>query len=83
MKPTQETYSAFQMAYEYFNKELFDGSLPECLITLQRKDKRVGGYFWSRRFAETESGERTDEIAINPQNIKGGVYRVGAFYSGA
>jgi hypothetical protein len=37
MKPTQETYSALQTAYEHFNRELFGGALPECLITLQRK----------------------------------------------
>jgi hypothetical protein len=29
MKPTQETYSALQAAYEHFNRELFGGALPE------------------------------------------------------
>ena len=70
MKPTQETYSALQTAYEHFNQELFDEALPECLITLQRKEKRVHGYFWSQRFEEIGSGQRTDEIAMNPQHFK-------------
>jgi hypothetical protein len=71
MKPTQETYSALQTAYEHFNRELFGGALPECLITLQRKERRVLGYFWGQRFEEIgESGQRTDEIAMNPQHFK-------------
>ncbi len=70
IKPTQETYSALQAAYEHFNQELFEGALPECLITLQRKEKRVYGYFWSQRFEEIGSGEKTDEIAMNPQHFK-------------
>lgn len=70
MKPTQETYSALQAAYEHFNQELFDGALPECLITLQRKEKRVLGYFSSQRFEDMGSGEKTDEIAMNPQHFK-------------
>jgi hypothetical protein len=69
MKPTQETYSALQMAYEFFNRELFGGALPECLITLQRKEHRVYGYFWGRRFKEIGGEQRTDEIAMNPQHF--------------
>jgi hypothetical protein len=68
-KPTQETYSALQAAYEHFNRELFGGALPECLITLQRKEKRVYGYFWGRRFEEIGGAGRTDEIAMNPQHF--------------
>ena len=69
-KPTQETYSALQTAYEFFNAALFSGTLPDCLITLQRKEKRMHGYFWSQRFEETGSGQKTDEIAMNPQHFK-------------
>jgi hypothetical protein len=68
-KPTTETYSALQAAYEHFNRELFGGALPECLITLQRKEKRVYGYFWGRRFEEIGGLGKTDEIAMNPQHF--------------
>lgn len=67
--PTQHTYEALQHAYDYFNEELFDGQLKNCLITLQRKDKRSLGYFWFERFAEVKGKARTDEIAINPQRF--------------
>ncbi|HVJ35163.1 MAG TPA: SprT-like domain-containing protein [Terriglobia bacterium] len=63
MEPTRETYQALQRAYDYFNKELFADSLPNCLLTLQRQ-RRTYGYFSADRFAG--SAGRTDEIALNP-----------------
>jgi hypothetical protein len=33
---TQAEYRAFQQAYDFFNAELFAGSLPPVLVTLQR-----------------------------------------------
>ena len=64
MKPTAETYAELQRAYDTFNTELFDGELPECLITLQRK-KKTYGYFHAERFANKQ-GDKTHEIALNP-----------------
>lgn len=64
MKPTAETYNELQLAYDTFNAKLFDGLLPECLITLQREN-RTYGYFSSERFANRH-GAKTDEIALNP-----------------
>ena len=49
----------------YFNRALFDGQLPNCLITLQRS-KRSYGYFCGDRFGRTD-GLVTDEIALNPR----------------
>ncbi|MDP3008226.1 MAG: SprT-like domain-containing protein [Methylococcales bacterium] len=64
MKPTTETYAELTWAYDVFNQSLFDGKLPNCLITLQR-EKHTCGYFSSGRFANID-GALTDEIAINP-----------------
>jgi hypothetical protein len=33
---TPAEYSGLQEAYDHFNKELFDGSLPDVFITYQR-----------------------------------------------
>lgn len=66
--PTEEAYKELRSAYRYFNAELFDDALPECLITLQRKDRRSLGYFSPDRF-EKISGEVTDEIAMNPMHF--------------
>jgi hypothetical protein len=66
--PTPDTYQALQCAYDHFNKELFKGRLPACLITLQRQ-RGAYGYFSGDRF-HAKSGKATaDEIAMNPQHI--------------
>ena len=62
--PTSTAYSELQVAFDHFNKELFAGELPPCLITLQRK-KRTMGYFSKARFVN-HAGDTTDEIAMNP-----------------
>ena len=64
MKPTLQAYDELQRAYDHFNNELFDGVLPDCLITLQR-EKQTYGYFSPERFVNSQ-GTRTDEIAMNP-----------------
>lgn len=64
MRPTQETYDEWQLAYHEFNEYLFGGQLPDCLITLQR-EKSTMGYYSRGRFVNRH-GEKTDEIALNP-----------------
>lgn len=68
-KPTPETYTEFQTAYDFFNKRLFDNQLPDCLITYQRKAK-TKGYFADGRFENTLNGKIIDEIAINPDYFR-------------
>jgi hypothetical protein len=67
--PTTRTYTSLTTAYDVFNRELFAGELPACLITMQRH-KGAYGYFSGERFANTaDPGEVTDEIALNPQHF--------------
>ena len=68
IEPTKETYDRFQEAYGYFNRALFEGQLPNCLITLQRS-KRSYGYFCGDRFGR-DDGRVTDEIALNPRYFR-------------
>ena len=63
--PTTQVHQALQFAYDFFNRHLFVGQLPPCLISLQRKAK-TQGYFSFRRFI-SEDGRYTDEIALNPE----------------
>lgn len=68
-RPTQE-YSSFDQAYDFFNARLFEGKLPLCLITLQRKSKAFG-YFSGDRFVSRNNGnEKIDEIALNPDTFE-------------
>lgn len=67
MKPTADLIS-FQQAYDYFNEKLFGGSLPDCLITLQRK-RGARGYFCAAIFIARGGDQKTDEIAMNPEHF--------------
>ena len=53
--PTTLTYTSLSTAYDFFNQELFSGSLPPCLITIQRH-KGAYGYFSGERFASFIEG---------------------------
>lgn len=64
------TYNSLQQAYDYFNLELFNGSLPDCLITMQRKKGSLG-YFATQRFEnKIDQTDIVHEIALNPAAFK-------------
>ena len=67
--PTSITYDSFTDAYDLLNERLFDGRLPHCLITMQRKHGAFG-YFSGDRFGTQDGSEITDEIALNPSHFK-------------
>jgi hypothetical protein len=46
---TLKECQGFQRAYDFFNRELFAGSLPQVLVTLQRH-ANTRGYFAPLRF---------------------------------
>ena len=65
--PTQMAYEEMQIAYTHYNLGLFEGKLPDCLITFHRSKPNTFGYFSSNRFVRLDkSGTTTDEIAMNP-----------------
>lgn len=63
--PTVLAYGHFVAAYAFFNARLFAGSLPGCLITMQRKTG-ARGFFHGDRFGTRDKAEVADEIALNP-----------------
>jgi predicted SprT family Zn-dependent metalloprotease len=67
--PTHRTYTSLDAAYDHFNRELFAGQLPPCLITMQRH-KGAYGYFSGGRFVSLDDPQEiTDEIALNPAHF--------------
>ena len=64
IRPTRETYDALQEAYDHFNGELFGDELPNCIITLKRKNRSYGS-FSGKRYLRGD-GRESDEIALNP-----------------
>jgi len=65
LDPIPQSYGPLGRAWKFFNRRLFAGALPPCLITLQRR-KRSLGYFAGRRFKSADGVHVTDEIALNP-----------------
>jgi hypothetical protein len=62
---TQVEYRAFQVAFDFFNLRLFRGSLPQVLITLQRR-AGMRGYVACERFAARLAPGAVHELALNP-----------------
>jgi predicted SprT family Zn-dependent metalloprotease len=67
---TQAEYRAFQEAFDFFNAELFGGSLPHVLVTLQRH-ARTRGYFAPERFTGRTEKTAVHELALNPDSFTG------------
>ena len=67
---TEREYRAFQAAYDFLNTELFSGSLPHVLVTLQRHAK-AKGYFAPNRFAGRIEQGTAHELAMNPDVFTG------------
>jgi SprT-like family len=67
---TQTEYQGFQRAYDFFNRELFSGSLPQVLVTLQRH-ARTYGYFSPERFSGRIAKTTVHELALNPDGFAG------------
>lgn len=62
---TKNEYKSLDQAYEHFNKTLFKKSLPNVLITFQRKANSKG-YFAPDRFTGRQDESTTHELALNP-----------------
>jgi hypothetical protein len=67
---TLTAYQGFQQAYDFFNRELFGGSLPQVLVTLQRHAKTYG-YFSPQRFSGRLDKRAVHELALNPDGFHG------------
>lgn len=65
---TAKHYGTLDKAFDYFNAHLFEGGLPDTIITMNRK-KRVRGYFHHDKFQNRTSHEGLSEISLNPDEF--------------
>ncbi len=68
MTITTTLYKSLDDAYAYFNEKLFDGKLPECIITLQRSPRTLGYYHHNKFRGRNGEGELS-ELALNPDGF--------------
>lgn len=64
MKPTTEQFAAYQGLFDYFNRELFNGDLPPCMLNFSRR-ARSRGFFVNNIWTEGDDAT-THEISLNP-----------------
>jgi len=64
--PTVQQFGALQLAFDHFNRTLFDGHLPACILNLSRK-RGSGGFFTAEEW-ENE-GQVVHEISLNPTSL--------------
>ena len=62
--PTHSFYHYLDDAFGFFNRVLFEDTLPACLLTVQR-EKNVMGFFSANRWTDRE-GNLVHELAVNP-----------------
>ena len=63
-KPTPEQYLAYQQAFDYFNRKLFESSLPGCMLGHSRRKSGSYALFSSRQWRKDADAE-TAEIRLN------------------
>ena len=67
---TLDQYTALSLAFDHFNRHLFDGALPPLMITLTRKANSRGYYVAAKYEARDHTGT-TAELALNPDTFRG------------
>ena len=67
-KPTLDQYGAYQGLYDFLNKELFNGGLNDCILTMIPSRRNNGGHFWAEKWHK--DGKPLHEISMNPQGYK-------------
>jgi hypothetical protein len=65
-RPSPEQYSAYVALFDYFNRALFAGTVPDVLLSFSRH-ARAGGFFAPQRWQKGEA--RTGELALNPKAL--------------
>ncbi len=64
LAPTLQACAELQYAYAYFNEQLWDGTLPNCIITYIRKNNCLG-HLAPDRF-HSSNGAFAAELGLNP-----------------
>jgi hypothetical protein len=65
--PTGEQFEAYRGMFDYFNGALFDGKLPQPLLTVSRGHARVMAHYKHQAWKKAKGkGKAADEISLSP-----------------
>ena len=69
LDPTEAQFMSLNKAYKYFNKALFGGELPACILNFSRK-RNTHGFLAPNRWRKVRSKEySTHEISLTPTTL--------------
>ena len=68
--PTEKLYSACNLAFEHFNRLLFDGSLSPVILTFSLKNPRALGFYHHNKWQKVVGEDLASEISLNPDSLK-------------
>ncbi|WP_461255780.1 SprT-like domain-containing protein [Treponema sp. R80B11-R83G3] len=69
---TREQFQLFDELYQYYNNELFGGTLADCIIITQKSKKATGSFSparWKNKIKDDE--QNIHEITLNPECLDG------------
>jgi len=67
-RPTPAQFAAYQQAFDYFNRLLFDNTLPDCMLSFSRRRSSSHTLFAAGQWLE-EAGSATPEISLNLKQL--------------
>lgn len=67
MAITKDQFQTIEALYNYYNQELFNGQLNDCLLNMSRKNGAMG-FFAPNRWTD-ENDTHIHEISINPDTF--------------
>jgi predicted SprT family Zn-dependent metalloprotease len=67
--PSTEQYAAFEVIFNHFNAELFEGRLSPVMLAFSKKQKSLGYYKHERWRRPGEERGRVGEIALTPEHL--------------
>jgi hypothetical protein len=68
MSLTTTHFSTLDVLFQFYNKTLFNNSLPECIVNLSRKSN-THGFFAPERWLERHIKNTVHEISLNPDTM--------------
>jgi hypothetical protein len=67
LRPTETVCVELQSLFDIFNRELFAGELPDCMLTVDIACRAALGYFRPHAFRNAR-GEVVDQVSLNPEH---------------
>ena len=67
MNITTTQFRTLEDLFYFYNQNIFNGELPDCLVCLA-SHRKAHGYFWAKRWKSTDNNV-IHEIALNPDSM--------------